>query len=308
MAEDNKVDELSVIYSSLSTPSHILHLYSPAVDKYKLHASFFDKEEKTAYVTFEDSKFVADRFAKLDLDLTIVKPENITEIEKYDRAIIDVGSEIEKFSRAVEDADFSSSLQKEKNKHRKIGEKVIKRAESNHAKRENYLAEISEKLPILCAYDISKLDSEEIKGLAAQHDKLIVTADSRKVKPSLHNSFDDVNAEKVEQFVKNELESIVLALTLKKPLCGLAIKEQIHKKFDVLLSSGTLYPLLHKLETKGLLEAKSGIKTKRYAPVDKEKIVAKLDEHMQAKNFLNGFLETTMNSGEIAAKGGKGEE
>ncbi len=59
----------------------------------------------------------------------------------------------------------------------------------------------------------------------------------------------DVNSHLVKTF----LNIIVLTMLQKEPSHGYTLITDIHKKFDVLLSLGTLYPLLYSLEKKKLI-------------------------------------------------------
>lgn len=142
-------------------------------------------------------------------------------------------------------------------------------------------------------YDITKLSKDECKGLVEKHPKAVIIKDNNMLvtesfSANVANGF-------LEKFVKDELETIILAMVLKKPMCGIDIKKGIYQNFNVLLSSGTLYPLLHKLEKEGFLQSKLGFeKVKIYTLADSEKILDTLNDHMQAKNFLDTFLRLNM--------------
>ena len=60
----------------------------------------------------------------------------------------------------------------------------------------------------------------------------------------------------VERHVKTSLDLIVLAMLNGEPMYGYKIIAAIHKKFGVLLSPGSLYPLLHLLEENKLIESR----------------------------------------------------
>lgn len=102
----------------------------------------------------------------------------------------------------------------------------------------------------------------------------------------------DMTSESFQSSVRDELENIVLALIIRQPMCGTEIIKTIHARFGLLLSPGTIYPLLHGLEKRGLLQHEHGTKAKTYKPAKgmKEKIRGMLDEHVKARNFLNRFL------------------
>ena len=51
-----------------------------------------------------------------------------------------------------------------------------------------------------------------------------------------------------ERIVKNHLDLIILKFLKIKPRWGYEINREIRERFEVYLSAGTLYPLLHSLE------------------------------------------------------------
>jgi DNA-binding PadR family transcriptional regulator len=57
------------------------------------------------------------------------------------------------------------------------------------------------------------------------------------------------------KYVKTTLDLVVLAILNGKPTHGYKIMADIHKEFGVLLSPGSLYPLLHLLEEKNFIES-----------------------------------------------------
>lgn len=58
-----------------------------------------------------------------------------------------------------------------------------------------------------------------------------------------------------EKHVKSFLDIVVLAMLNGEPMYGYKIVANIHKEFGILLSSGSIYPLLHYLEDKRLIES-----------------------------------------------------
>ncbi|MEM2123000.1 MAG: PadR family transcriptional regulator [Candidatus Bathyarchaeia archaeon] len=64
----------------------------------------------------------------------------------------------------------------------------------------------------------------------------------------------EVEREWRERIVKNILDLIILKLLDEKPRWGYELNIEIKDRFNVYLSAGTLYPLLHSLEDRGLLE------------------------------------------------------
>ncbi len=56
-----------------------------------------------------------------------------------------------------------------------------------------------------------------------------------------------------DHLVKSFLDLIVLSILKREPTHGYGIMEMIYKQYDVLLSPGTLYPLLYSLEREGMI-------------------------------------------------------
>lgn len=70
----------------------------------------------------------------------------------------------------------------------------------------------------------------------------------------------DVNTHLVKTF----LDIIVLKMLETNPTHGYALIAEIHKRFDVLLSPGTLYPLLYSLEKKDYINIQKDGRRKNY--------------------------------------------
>lgn len=288
MTEMGVPSNINAVFS-VAGIKHVLHLYAPTVNKYLIHANFLlNGNEKTAYVSGEEPEKITKKFEQFKVNFSVIPPTNMNEIFGFKKILID-GASIS--------PEIIESL---KEGHRKkIGEEIIAKKYLEHNKRERYLAENFKGHSILCTYDISKLSPRKIKILVEQHDKLILTTDSATIVSS--RSFLDkrlLGSSLIDGFVKRELETIILALLTKKSMCGRDIKMKIYKNFNVLLSSGTLYPMLHKLQKDNLLKCRHMIKTKIYAIADEKDVRKILNDHMQVKNFLNNFIELNINDKE----------
>jgi len=60
----------------------------------------------------------------------------------------------------------------------------------------------------------------------------------------------------IARHVKAFLDIVVLAMLNGKPMYGYKLIATIHREFGVLLSPGSLYPLLHSLEDNKLIESR----------------------------------------------------
>ena len=262
---------------------HTLHLYSSDVSKYAIQVPFLvaaKEGEEIFYVTNDDPEGVRREFGEVGAKLSVIRPEEVEGLAggRGARLIIDAGS----IDPAV--------LQRMRPHAREALKRFI-----DHDLRERYLSEKFKGHLIMCTYDMGKLAPELVKQLVALHDKLMLTRSDATILAAESLDRAGLPAEAVQRFVKDELEPIVLALVLREPMCGTDIIKTIHSKFNVLLSPGTIYPLLHDLEKKALLKCEYGVKTKTYKPMEgaEENIRKMLEEHVKASRFLSRFLQVT---------------
>jgi DNA-binding PadR family transcriptional regulator len=251
--------------------NHTLHLYTPNVDKYTLQKAFLisaRNDEKIVYVTTNDHASLIREFNLTNVELEIIKPEEVRGLEKEEncnlRLIIDAGSIVDQKDAEIEE-------------------------------RESYLNELSKKhcINCLCTYDVTKLNSERIKQLAIHHNQLRLTTNDLTILSGDLFDGSKLSGDSIEKMVKDNLESIILAILQKSTMCGTEIIGTIHLKFNVLLSPGTIYPLLHSLKQKGLLTVNKLGKEIVYVPVEdaKPRIRSIVNEHIQARRLLNHYLQ-----------------
>ncbi len=89
-----------------------------------------------------------------------------------------------------------------------------------------------------------------------------------------------------EDIVKSHLEIIVLSMLSEKPMSGYDIIKEIFTKYNVLLSQGTVYPLLYSLKEDGILQSmftKGDMRTKRYFYTQ--------DGKQTTHTKINGFID-----------------
>jgi len=68
-----------------------------------------------------------------------------------------------------------------------------------------------------------------------------------------------------KSMVRNFLDTILLAeLKKSSPLSGYDAMNFIHKKFDALISPGTVYSLLYSMERKGLIKSETTDRKREY--------------------------------------------
>lgn len=262
-------DSQSHSKASLKVLNHVLHLYTPKVDKYSIQRAFLafiGRDEKAVYVTRDDPASIIREFSPINAELKIIKPEELKDLENKNcklRIIMDAGS--------------------------------IPNQDAEIEKRERYISELSKKSSIncLCTYNVAKLNPRIIKQLAMYHNHLqLTTSDLTVISGDLIDK-STLSEESIEKMVKDNLETIILALLQKKPMCGTEIIGTIHLEFNVLLSPGTIYPLLQSLKERGLITFEKNGKAKVYVPAKNAELKIKriIDEHIQARKLLTHYLQ-----------------
>jgi DNA-binding PadR family transcriptional regulator len=255
----------TIIKKSFLESRHMLLLYARGVNRDLIQASFFSsakKDENLLYISEEEFELVRSRFNRLNVFPLIIQPQEL------------------KF--------FIENVNKDKS-FRIIVEGAFEHTEIHR------LLNFNKNNIVLCMYKLGTLNVEQITELVEMHKKLILSTPSVTILSS--SSFKDLNIEysTIERFVKEYLDIIVLSLIASRPMCGIEILDVIHREFNVLLSPGTIYPLLHKLKNDGFLEREYVIKKKIYkiARGNEKNIRNILDRHMIANEFLNEFLKST---------------
>ncbi len=71
--------------------------------------------------------------------------------------------------------------------------------------------------------------------------------------------------ELIQSLVKKNLDVIILSMLKDNPIHGYKIIADLHTSFGVLLSPGTLYPLLYRLESEGLIDVEAESRRKVYS-------------------------------------------
>jgi len=96
-----------------------------------------------------------------------------------------------------------------------------------------------------------------------------------------------------ERIIKNFMDIIILAELRKGPMSGYDVISFIHNKFNLLVSSGTVYSLLYSLERNGLVEGTWNERKRVYKLTEKgaKTIETILSANDKIKNFITGLLK-----------------
>lgn len=94
------------------------------------------------------------------------------------------------------------------------------------------------------------------------------------------------------RLIKSFLDVLILAELRNGPMSGYDVIAFIHRKFRLLVSSGTVYSLLYSLERDGLIEGNWNQRKRVYLLTDRgeETIKAIVDANEKIKGFLVNLL------------------
>jgi len=101
---------------------------------------------------------------------------------------------------------------------------------------------------------------------------------------------DDVIKDIEARIVRNFLDVVVLKELRTKPLSGYDVIEFVHKKFNMLLSSGTVYSLIYSLERNGLIKAVWNQRRRDYMLTEKGKEATRII--LNARDKIKAFTNT----------------
>jgi DNA-binding PadR family transcriptional regulator len=90
--------------------------------------------------------------------------------------------------------------------------------------------------------------------------------------------------------IKTFMDILILAELQDKSLSGYDIISIIHKRFNILVSSGTVYSLLYSLERKGLVAADVDQRKRVYTLTEKGEQT--LETVGKANGEINGLVQT----------------
>jgi len=108
-----------------------------------------------------------------------------------------------------------------------------------------------------------------------------------------------------ERIVKNFMDILIMTKLKNSPMSGYDVISFIHKKFRILVSSGTVYSLLYSLERNGFIEGKFNNRKRVYALTEKgeETIQAIQEASEQIRTFVSNvfkrFNDTRTSSEEL---------
>jgi len=97
-----------------------------------------------------------------------------------------------------------------------------------------------------------------------------------------------------ERIIKNFMDIFILAELFDGPLSGYDLVGLIHKKFDLLMSSGTIYSILYSLERDELVKGQWTQRRRAYALTEKGQKT--LQDFSNAYDTIHGFIVNLLNN------------
>lgn len=100
-----------------------------------------------------------------------------------------------------------------------------------------------------------------------------------------------------ERAVKIFMDIFILTELKKTSMSGYDVISRIHRKFDILVSSGTVYSLLYSLERQGLIQGVCDQRKRLYKLTEKGEgdIEAITKANAEIQNFLRNILKLNAN-------------
>lgn len=179
----------------------------------------------------------------------------------------------------------------------KASEKIPKpwKRTSKHFKQKNF------PLIFINAFSLTSISVELLNQLLGMHKRIVLLTKNEAMTSlpgfSLVGGFEETTSEAlpeeiVEQVVKRNLELVTLSILEKGSMSGYSLIKEISSQFHILLSQGTIYPLLYSLQKEGTLAIKNGIgREKIYELTSKGREHARknLAHFRKAYSFLLGL-------------------
>lgn len=96
-----------------------------------------------------------------------------------------------------------------------------------------------------------------------------------------------------ERLLKDFMDVLIMARLRNNDMSGYDVIAYIHKKFNILISSGTVYSLLYSMERDGLIKGKRNSRKRTYTLTGKGKETIKVIQNANGttQNFIAMLLQ-----------------
>lgn len=96
-----------------------------------------------------------------------------------------------------------------------------------------------------------------------------------------------------ERLLKNFMDVLIMARLTNNSVSGYDVIAYVHKKFNFLISSGTVYSFLYSMERDGLIKGKRNNRKRIYTLTDKGEETIKVVQNAndEVQNFVAKLLQ-----------------
>ncbi len=158
------------------------------------------------------------------------------------------------------------------------------------------------KLTIINSFEATQILPAELNRLMPLHERIFLLQENTSMLnlPGVSSQAENilpmrsaVRACVLEKLAKDNLELLCLLFLEKKPQSGYQMLKTMAQHFHILLSQGTLYPMLYRLEKNGVVETVKGTGREKIYELSaqaKKSMAEKKEEVLQAYSHLMSFF------------------
>ena len=300
-----------VIMNKIENGDSSLFLYEEGINVKDIFLPFLEKELRNgcvclyAYESAEAQKLTAKKdYFTFSFTPNVVFP-NITKLRQKFKEVSDLAEERNSVLRVVVDwGNIRNYCDKEGTIIECVKEIFEKASENVPKPWKKKFRDIKQKnFPIIFinAFNLTSVSSELLNQLLQMHKRIVLLTKNENMASfpgfSLVGGFEEAMSEALpeevlEQVIKRNLELVTLSILEKGSMSGYSLIKEISSQFHILISQGTIYPLLYSLQKEGTLAIKNGVgREKIYELTSKGKEYARknLIHFRKAYSFLLGL-------------------
>lgn len=150
----------------------------------------------------------------------------------------------------------------------------------------------------ISAFNTTCINDAILKNLVPFHEKVMISTENKFTALMYTNDggevtpVETVSKPALERVVKNHLDTLIMSMLMNNELCGYDIIKDIRDRFQIKLSPGTIYPILHFMKERGIIQNNGVSGRKTYIPTKAgEKVMQrKVQEFLTAKEYITEFI------------------
>lgn len=158
-------------------------------------------------------------------------------------------------------------------------------------------------MTLINAFEATQLDSKDMNRLLPLHERVYMFQENSSMLglPGVSPAAESIWPQKtvlptsaLEKLAKDNLELLCLLFLWKKPQSGYQVLKSLAQHFHILLSQGTLYPMLYSLEKAGKITVANGTGREKIYELSsqaKNELAEKKRQTLQGYNHLTSFFE-----------------